>query len=312
MSKTPDASPARPIDRDITVLAPAKVNLFLHIIGRREDGYHLLESLLAFADFGDRITVCHAAEISFSVTGPFAGICRKAGCDGEKNIVVKAAKRLRELTGMKAGVDITLEKNLPLSAGLGGGSSDAAATLKALQILWQVEPDEKALFDLALELGSDVPACLIGEPAFVTGIGEHITPLERFDDLACVLINPLKPLSTQAVFRTFARAERRFSDALALTPELMADLAALLKGSHNDLQGPALGLCDDVGAILGALQGTDGCYLLRMSGSGATCFGLFETSEKADVAARALSQAHPDWWVQACGLSANTQFLVHA
>ena len=312
MTTKPQSNKASVMPRHITVLAPAKVNLFLHIIGRRDDGYHLLESLLAFSDFGDRISVRKSPEIEFSVTGPFAHICRKAGCDGEKNIVVKAAKRLQELTGTKAGAEIILEKNIPLSAGLGGGSSDAAATLNALQILWNVEPEEEALFDLALELGADVPACLIGEPSFVTGIGEHITPLEMFDDLACVLINPLKPLSTPAVFGTFARAERPFSDSLALSPELMEDLQTLLKGSHNDLQGPALGLCDDVSDILGALQGIDGCYLVRMSGSGATCFGLFETPEKAEDAARSLANAHPEWWVKACGLSANTQFLIHA
>lgn len=312
MTKKPEVSPAQHVARDITVLAPAKVNLFLHIIGRRDDGYHLLESLLAFADFGDRITVRKAPEIRFSVTGPFAHICRKAGCDGEKNIVVKAARMLQKLTGVTSGAEIILEKNIPLSAGLGGGSSDAAAALKALQILWQVEPEEEALFALALALGADVPACLIGEPSFVTGIGDHITPLNRFDDLACVLVNPLKPLSTQAVFRTFARTERPFSDSLALTPDLMEDLPTLLKGSHNDLQGPALGICDEVGDILGALQGAEGAYLVRMSGSGATCLGLFERAEKADDAARVLAKAHPEWWVKACGLSANTQFLVHA
>jgi len=288
----------------ITVLAPAKVNLFLHIIGRREDGYHLLESVFAFADFGDFITVEPAPALSFSVTGPFAHICRRAGCDGEANIVARAADLLRQQCGVAEGAKITLEKNLPVSAGLGGGSSDAAATLKALQVLWRIEPVQESLVDLALELGADVPACLVGEPSFVAGIGELITPLEIFEDINCVLVNPLKPLSTPLVFQTFEKTGRAFTQPLALTPEVTDDLWTLLKGSHNDLQGPAVGLMEEVGEILGSLQDTDGVSLVRMSGSGATCFGLYETSETADAAARKISNAHRNWWVKACTLTA--------
>lgn len=290
--------------RDITVLAPAKVNLFLHIIGRRDDGYHLLESVFAFADFGDRITVQSAPDLNFSVTGRFASVCRRAGCDGGKNIAARAAAMLRQLSGTSAGAKITLEKNLPLSAGLGGGSSDAAAALKALQVLWRVEPDEEQLVELALELGSDVPACLVGEPSFVAGIGELITPLEIFEDINCVLVNPLKPLSTPGVFQTFADSGRAFTQPLALTPEVTEDLWTLLRGSHNDLQGPALGMCDEIGEILGALQAAEGTLLARMSGSGATCYGLYKTREAAGAAARAIATAHPGWWVKACMLTA--------
>ncbi|MCH7806195.1 MAG: 4-(cytidine 5'-diphospho)-2-C-methyl-D-erythritol kinase [Proteobacteria bacterium] len=295
--------------RAITVLAPAKVNLFLHIIGRRDDGYHLLESVFAFADFGDRITVESAAEMNFSVTGRFASVCRRAGCDGDTNIVARAAVKLRQLCGASAGATITLEKNLPLSAGLGGGSSDAAAALKVLQVLWRAEPDEARLVELALELGADVPACLVGEPCFVAGIGELITPLEIFEDISCVLVNPLKPLSTSGVFQTFAASGRAFSQPLALTPELTEDLWTLLKGTHNDLQGPALGMCDEIGKILGALEAAEGTLLTRMSGSGATCYGLYENREAAGSAARTIAAASPGWWVKACTLTAEARFL---
>lgn len=312
MTKPPAASSDQSKGKNITVLAPAKVNLFLHIIGRRDDGYHLLESLLAFADYGDRITVGAADDIRFSVTGPFAHICRRAGCHGDKNIVVTAARRLQKLCRVTAGADIVLEKNLPLSAGLGGGSSDAAATLKALQVLWRVEPDEEALVDLALGLGADVPACLIGEPAFVSGIGEHITPVETFPDMVSVLVNPGKPLSTSQVFKIFAKTERPFSAPLALSPEILENIGTLIKGTHNDLLGPALGLCSEVGKILEVLQGFEDCRIARMSGSGATCFGLFGDPEKAEQAAAVIAKSHPKWWVRACQVSAHTPFLVHA
>lgn len=312
MTNPPAASPDPPKNKSITVLAPAKVNLFLHIIGRRDDGYHLLESLFAFADYGDRITVGAAEDIRFSVTGPFAHICRRAGCDGDKNIVVTAARQLQKLCRVTAGAEIVLEKNLPLSAGLGGGSSDAAATLKALQVLWRVEPDEETLVELALGLGADVPACLIGEPAFVTGIGEHITPVEKFGDLAVVLVNPGRPLSTPQVFKTFAKTERPFSDPLALSPEIMEDIDTLINGTHNDLLGPALGLCHEVGEILGVLQAFEDCRIARMSGSGATCFGLFGDQDSADHAAAVIANLHSKWWVRACRVSAHTPFLVHA
>ena len=305
----PGSRPAVKEIRAITVLAPAKVNLFLHIIGRRDDGYHLLESVFAFADFDDRITVESAPEMNFSVTGQFASVCRRAGCDGDTNIVVRAAVKLRQLCGASAGATITLEKNLPLSAGLGGGSSDAAAALKVLQVLWRVEPDEARLVELALELGADVPACLVGEPCFVAGIGELITPLEIFEDISCVLVNPLKPLSTSGVFQTFAASGRAFSQPLALTPELTEDLWTLLKGTHNDLQGPALGMCDEIGEILGALEAAEGTLLTRMSGSGATCYGLYENREAAGSAARTIAAAHPGWWVKACTLTADARFL---
>jgi len=295
--------------QEITVLAPAKVNLFLHIIGRREDGFHLLESLFAFADFGDKITVKRSNKLSFRVAGPFADICEKAGCEGKGNLVYKAAESI--LPHSKGqGADITLEKNLPLSSGLGGGSSDAAATLRALQLLWKVEIEEQDLFKAAFELGSDVPACLLGKPCFVAGVGEAISPLEKFEPLFAVLVNPLRPLATPMVFRTLKNSRRPFSTPLALSGKYREDQAKLLQTTHNDLQGPAIALCHDIARVLGALEGCEGAYLSRMSGSGATCFALFRKRADSEKAAAWLAREHPTWWVHTCRLAQEIPFLL--
>lgn len=297
--------------RPLTVLAPAKVNLFLHVTGRRADGYHLLESLFAFADAGDKISLAPASELALSVTGPFASACRKAGCDGDANIVVTAAKGLRDLLGDEdLTAAITLEKSLPLSSGLGGGSADAAAVLKALQIFWGMEAEEKALYDLALSLGADVPACLLGEACLVSGIGEGITPLPEFSDLACVLVNPSQPLSTPAVFKAFSRREFQFTPPLFLKAASLGDVWELLARTKNDLQGPACGLSPDVGKVLMEMQKAPGAKAVRMSGSGATCFALFEDAAAAGNAARAVATANPGWWVKPTTLSRRPPFLL--
>lgn len=304
-------SPAKP--RRLAVLAPAKVNLFLHVVGRRSDGYHLLESIFAFADIGDRLEVETAKDFSFTLTGPFAKACQKAGCGGEKNLTVKAARALNEkLGGEGPKARLALQKNLPLAAGLGGGSSDAAAALKALQVLWDAEMDEEDLFSLALSLGADVPACLLGEPCFVSGIGDEITPLTRFEDLPCVLANPGLPVATGEVFKAFAGRELPFSQPLGLRPEFNAGLWELLENTRNDLEHAACGLVPEVGKVLLALKKAKGVRLFRMSGSGATCFGLFESAEAAADSARAIATANPGWWVRACTLRAAPDFLISA
>lgn len=295
----------------ITVLAPAKVNLFLQIIGRRDDGYHLLESFFAFADFGDKITVSDSDEISFSVTGPFAGICKLAKCDDLTNIAAQAGIGLKALADTNKGASIVLEKNLPLSAGLGGGSSDAAATLKALQVLWKVEVEEKRLFPFALELGADVPACLVGEPSFVTGIGEHITTIEDFPELFCLMVNPKKPLSTPAIFKAYAAGGLPFSTPLALTPEMNEGIWPLLEGTRNDLEIPAKNSNPEVSEILKVLDVQKGCRVARMSGSGASCFGLFEDEGEAVIAGVEIASKNPHWWVQGSRLSTKPPFLLH-
>lgn len=278
-------------------LAPAKVNLTLHVTGRRGDGYHLLDSLVVFADFGDLIRVRVArGGVTLRVTGPTAG----AVPPGESNLVMRAAR----LAGAE-GVEITLEKHLPAAAGLGGGSSDAAATLRALRrIHGRPEPDpavpDPAVPDPAL-LGADVPVCLQAVSARMSGIGDEVVPVTGIPPLPAVLVNPGVALRTPDVFAALERRDR------APMPELpafggVADCAAWLAGQRNDLQEAAVGLVPVIGQVLAVLHGS-GAALARMSGSGATCFGLFSDMEDARLAARRIAAAEPGWWVRAVTLA---------
>ncbi len=276
----------------VVVAAAAKVNLYLHVVARRTDGYHDLDSLIVFAGVADRITVSAAAQFSLAVAGPFAA----AVPAGDDNLVLRAARSLAAAAGVAAGAAITLTKELPVAAGIGGGSADAAAVLRALTDLWRVSLPPAMLADLALTLGADVPMCLAGRPAFVGGIGERLEPPPPLPPAWLVLANPRVALSTPAVFR-----ERRepFSDPgrFAGAPADAAALAALLDSRHNDLTAAAMRLAPVVGACLEALSALPGCRLARMSGSGPTCFGLFATEAEARPAATALAAAEPGWWV---------------
>lgn len=271
--------------------ARAKINLALHVTGRRADGYHLLDSLVAFADFGDLITVEPAEGLSLRLTGPMA-----AGLsDGADNLVLRAAAAF----GAGQGARITLEKHLPIASGIGGGSADAAATLQALSALWGCPLPEPSR---VLELGADVPVCLSGRPARMAGIGEEITPL-TLPEVHVVLANPGIGLATAEVFRAL---QRRDHPALPEAPPEWRDAAALAGWLHhcrNDLEPPARGLAPVIGAVVAALAGQRGCLLARMSGSGATCFGLFATSAEAAAAAAALQAAEGGWWVRAGALA---------
>jgi len=280
-----------------TVRAPAKVNLYLHVTGRRDDGYHLLDSLIAFADAADTIQVRPAETLTLAVDGPFAaGV--PAGAD---NLVLKAAMALAETAGVPAGARIRLFKRLPVAAGIGGGSADAAAALKALSALWQVNPAKEDLAGLALALGADVPVCLAARPAFVGGIGEEITEAPPLPRCWLILANPGIALPTPAVFKhrdgPFS-AEARF-DAPPSDPR---DLARLLGERRNDLTDAAVALEPTVGRVLAELDRLPGALLARMSGSGATCFALFATREQAETGAQILGQHHPGWWVEAAEL----------
>ncbi|MCW1920038.1 4-(cytidine 5'-diphospho)-2-C-methyl-D-erythritol kinase [Rhodobacter sp. KR11] len=261
--------------------ARAKVNLALHVTGRRGDGYHLLDSLVGFADFGDVVRVRASDVMSLTVTGPMA-----AGLGaGEDNLVLRAAR----LMGRPAA--ITLDKHLPLASGIGGGSADAAATLRALADLHGVDlPDPAAV----LGLGADVPVCLLGRPARMAGIGEDLTPL-RLPPAHLVLVNPGVTVSTPEVFRALTRRDNPPLPVMGDVPDAAA-LADWLAGTRNDLQEPALRLRPQIGAVLAALNAVPGCLVARMSGSGATCFGLFAEAALAEAAA--LSLARPGWWVQ--------------
>lgn len=275
-----------------TALARAKVNLCLHVTGRRADGYHLLDSLVVFAETGDRITVSPADCLSLTVTGPQAGTLGA----GDDNLCLRAARAF----GLPLGAAITLEKNLPIASGIGGGSADAAAVLLALSRLWGVAlPDAAAV----LALGADVPVCLAGKPARMRGVGERVDPLPDLPPAWLVLVNPGVAVSTPAVFRAL-----KTPDNPGLPPTLpplatAQALAEFLRGQRNDLELPALSLAPLVGRVTAALAGQAGCLLARMSGSGATVFGLFAHQEQAVSAAVAMRRTQPGWWVQAAEMA---------
>lgn len=265
--------------------APAKVNLTLHVTGQRPDGYHLLDSLVMFADAGDRISLRLSDRSSLTVTGPMG----QGVPAGPENLVLRAAA----LMGVKA--EITLEKHLPAAAGIGGGSSDAAAVLSALRDL-----TGKDVPGQGLSLGADVPVCLLRRAAMMRGIGEDVAPVDGLPGLHCVLVNPGVAVPTGAVFEALASKDNPAMDPLPDRPGF-AELIGWLKRQRNDLELPAITARPVIGEVLQAIAATEGCALARMSGSGATCFGLYASAAQAQSAAEALTR--PGWWVAATRLS---------
>ena len=272
--------------------APAKLNLYLHVTGRRRDGYHLLDSLVAFAGIHDVLEAREADRLALEVAGAFG----EALAAEEDNLVLRAARSLAAATGIKAGAHLTLEKNLPLGAGIGGGSADAAAALELLARLWGVRLEEEAMDALALSLGADVPVCRLGRAAFVGGVGERLDPAPALPPAYLVLANPRRPLATAQVFgaRTGPYTEPA---PFTAAPADAAGLARLLAERRNDLTEPARRLMPEIDDGLAALAEAGGCLLSRMSGSGATCFGLFADAFAADSAATGVRSRLPDWWV---------------
>jgi 4-diphosphocytidyl-2-C-methyl-D-erythritol kinase len=272
--------------------APAKLNLYLHVVGRRADGYHLLDSLVAFTAFGDSIAVAPADGLTLTVEGPFA-----AALQGEAdNLVLRAARGFAAAAGISRGAAITLTKNLPVASGIGGGSADAAATLRALCRLWNLAPDAVPLDAIAQRLGADVPVCLDRRASFIGGIGEHRAPCPDLPQADVVLVNPRVKLATPQVF---AGRHGPFSAAarFAEPPHNAADLADLLRPRDNDLTAAACALVPAVRDVLDALSHSRYCLLARMSGSGATCFGLYPDARDAAAAAAGIAEARPGWWV---------------
>lgn len=281
----------------VTEDAPAKLNLYLHVLGRRPDGYHELDSLVAFADVADTVSVRPGEGLSLTIDGPFAPAL--AGEPASDNLVTRAARLLGESVGRPdPAVAITLFKRLPVASGIGGGSADAAATLRALARLWDLGAGHPSLLPVAARLGADVPVCLSGKPAYFGGIGDIVDPAPPPPPCAVVLVNPGIPLSTPAVFRArngpFSAADRLDEEA---APSDAVAFAGLLSSRHNDLTAPARSLVPEIGDVLEALSGTPGCLLARLSGSGATCFALYADPASADAAAGKLASAHPGWWV---------------
>lgn len=278
----------------VTVAAPAKLNLYLHVTGKRADGYHLLDSLIAFADLGDELKARAAPDgsLTLAVRGPFA----KDLADEADNLVLRAARRLREAAGIDAGAHMVLEKRLPVASGIGGGSADAAAALKALCRLWGVEMAEADMRALALELGADVPICWVGRPAFVGGIGDEIEPAPPLPPAHLILVNARVPVSTPAVFKA-RTGDFQAADRFKETPIDAAHLAHLLNARGNGLTDAARKVCPPVAGVLAKLDATAAPLLTRMSGSGGTCFALYATEDAALAAAGMLYEVEPEWWV---------------
>ncbi len=277
------------------MFAPAKINLYLHVTGRREDGYHLLDSLVGFVAIGDRITVAAAPRLEFTLTGPFAPALAES--DPNTNLAVRAARALAATTGRELACRIILEKNLPLASGIGGGSSDAAATLLALAMLWDLPSTALPLAEIARGLGQDVVACLYRRSCYFRGIGDVVASGPELPPCGVLLVNPDVQVPTPAVFK--ARGGK-FSQPAPLTPPRdLADLTEQLRARRNDLYEPAVQLVPVIADCLSAVAAAPGCMLARMSGSGATCFGLFADVAQADAARLALAARQPGWWVAA-------------
>lgn len=285
-----------------TAFAPAKVNLFLHVGAPEESGFHPICSLMAFADVGDRVSTFEAEALSLRVAGPFA---RGLAADGD-NLVLRAARALiAEARRPVPPIGLGLEKLLPLASGLGGGSSDAGATLRLLRDRLELSIDDARLEDLAASLGSDGAACLWGAPVMAQGRGEQLSPAPRLPPLDAVLVNPRVAVSTPQVYRRLD-AEGRFSDvAPPATPDAFEDateLAAWLSGQRNDLEGPAIAVMPEVGAVLETLAGEPEALLARVSGSGGTCFALCASDIEAESLAERIEALAPHWWVERCRL----------
>ena len=281
-------------------LAPAKVNLFLHVGPPEADGYHPLASLVAFADVGDRLTVEPAAQLSLSVAGPFADGLSNEG----DNLVLRAARALALAAGIgEPGLAITLDKQLPIAAGLGGGSSDAGAALKLARDALGLSLDDAALAEIAAGIGADGPMCLHARAAWAEGRGDVLTFERGLPPLPALLVNPGVPSSTGAVYRGFDAEPSGRADRPAPPADWGASsVIDWLADQRNDLQAPAVALAPTIGEALSVTAALPGARLTRMSGSGATVFALFDTIAAAGAAGEALSAVQPGWWIRATSL----------
>jgi 4-diphosphocytidyl-2-C-methyl-D-erythritol kinase len=287
--------------------ARAKVNLTLQVYGRRTDGFHDLESVVAFADCADRLTLSPGSNLDLKMSGPLAQACG----DTSDNLVLKAARLLAErVPDMKAG-SFSLDKALPVAAGIGGGSADAAAALRLLSQLNGLALDDPRIVEVAKLTGADVPVCVNSLGCVMTGVGETLQPLS-LPTMPCVMVNPGVPVATKDVFKalglrngellvgaTDVLLQDRWPDAKASLEDWVEALAA----SSNDLEAPAMRVQPVIGEVIAALNATNGAWLARMSGSGATCFAIYENTAEAGRAAEKLRRDHPGWWVHAGTLS---------
>jgi 4-diphosphocytidyl-2-C-methyl-D-erythritol kinase len=287
--------------------ARAKVNLTLRVVGRRVDGYHDLESVVAFADCADRLALTPGSELKLTTSGPLAQACGETS----DNLVLKAAQLLKaRIPGLKVG-SFTLEKVLPVAAGIGGGSADAAAALRLLAKLNGLALEDARVLEVALQTGADVPVCLASRACDMTGVGETLLPV-KLPKMPCVLVNPRIPVATKDVFA--ALGVRPGDLLVGVTDVIQApawpkegasveDWVEVLAASSNDLEEPATRIQPVIGEVIAALSATNGAWLARMSGSGATCFAIYENTAEAGRAAEKIRLDHPTWWVHAGVLS---------
>jgi 4-diphosphocytidyl-2-C-methyl-D-erythritol kinase len=279
------------------VPAPAKLNLFLHVGDKRQDGFHVLESLVVFVEEADILTIEPATKLSLEIVGPFASALR----DVSDNLVLRAARAL----DASLGAAITLEKNLPVAAGIGGGSADAAAALRGLNLFWDLDRPPDALNEIAAQIGSDVPACVLSQPVWMEGRGEVVFPTRPIPAFELVLANPNIALSTASVFASLN--VRKGVGAMSPPEEEIEsiwDLVTYLVDAGNDLELPACAMAPSIDEVLEALAHEPGCVLAQMSGSGPTCFGIFQEGPWAQGAAERIAQDHPEWWVRRTNIAA--------
>ena len=286
--------------------AHAKINLTLRVVGRRVDGYHDLESVVAFADCADRLSLSPGVELLLDITGPLAQACG----DPADNLVLKAARLLRErVSDLKVGT-FTLHKMLPVAAGIGGGSADAAAALRLLARANGLAMDDSRLVDVAQSTGADAPVCLASRACVMTGVGEKLLPL-ALPNLPCVLVNPRIPVATKDVFEALGLRNGELLVGAADVIEAIAwpsdgsspsDWIEMLANGTNDLEAPAISIQPVIGEVLSALRTAGDARLVRMSGSGATCFAIFDSVAAAQNAAQKIEASHPRWWVHAGAL----------
>lgn len=285
----------------ISVFAPAKINLHLHVTGRRDDGYHLIDSLVVFADIGDKILIEPSDQFSFQINGQFApSFIAMDRDDSEQstNLAVRAARLLAKAQDRDLNYRITLTKNLPLAAGIGGGSSDAAAVLWGLMRLWDIDHKKSPwLHDLTLKLGADVPSCLRCAPVRMQGIGDRLTYFPGLPEIFMILIHPGKNCPTAEIFKRFS-GPIRGDISIPQTLQKAEDLISFIKDQHNDLTPAAIEIVPEIAEMISALEQQENCLISRMSGSGASVFGLFKTMEDAQNAAEHIALSRPGWWVR--------------
>lgn len=278
--------------------ARPKVNLFLHVTGKRDDGYHLLESLVCFPkNGGDTLRVSAAEDLTLTSSGPYSENMGGSAV----NLVLKAATLLQSEFGISKGAHIHLEKNLPVASGIGGGSSDAAAAMHLLNEFWRIDASLETLTQLGERLGADIPVCLFAEAAMMEGVGEKVTPLGPLPELFILLVNPGVSVATPTVFKAMKgiAGKKILPNFEAMSSSVFLEN---LRGCSNDLEAGAIGLVPEIGDVLHALNRCADTEIVRMSGSGATCFALFETEAAANVAGNKIHEEYPNWWTLVSGL----------